>query len=305
MFRSVVLLVVATCLGGEPLAASPACAQGDLPGTVTSSTAATGSHAFTRDLDGGGDVDWTAVGLSAGVSKQFDPDFSAGMSLRYAEEDWHFGGSGPWRGAAPWEQLQRPSVALSTSLGLWRSLRVGVSPTLEWAYDSKADASDALIYGGVVSVAMVFTPRFTLGGGAGVTRQFYNVKTSPFVIVDWRLTDRLRLANAVPAGPEGAAGVELRFAATPDWEIAAGGVSRSDRFRLTARGAGKGDVGETSGIPLLARVSRRFPSKSRLDVYAGVMANGKLTIRDADGNARVKETCDTAPALAATLSREF
>ena len=99
--------------------------------------------------------------------------------------------------------------------------------------------------------------------------------------------------------------MELRFAATPDWEIAAGGVSRSDRFRLAARGAGKGDVGETSGIPLLARVSRRFPSKSRLDVYAGVMANGKLTIRDADGNARVKETCDTAPALAATLSREF
>lgn len=179
---------------------------------------------------------------------------------------------------------------------------IGVSPSVEWPAETGANTGDALIYGAVMSAAKVFSPRFLLGAGASVYRQFYDVKTSVFVIVNWKLTDKLRIANALPAGPEGGAGVELRYALTPDWELAGGGVSRSDRFRLRSAGRPKGNVGEPSSIPIFARVSRKLGPSFKFDLYAGALFNGKLTVRDADGHELASDGYRTAPTVAATVS---
>lgn len=125
---------------------------------------------------------------------------------------------------------------------------------------------------------------------------------SPFVIVDWKLSERLRIANALPAGPEGGGGIELRAKLAPEWEVAVGGVIRSDRSRLKASGPYAGDVGETRWAPLFARVSRKLGGKSSLDFYGGVLFNGKVRIKDADGDDVAGDDFKAAPAFAITLS---
>ena len=302
MVRSVASLVVAACAAWSAAGVPEARAQGTEPGRVSWSAAATGVQQFSSDFDRGGSMEWSRGAFSAGVTRQFVPAFWAGVSVKYDYEAWRFSSPPAFGGQAPWERLQRPGVSVNLGLALSRTLLVAVTPALEWAYDSEADAGDGLIYGAVVSSAKLFSPGLTLGAGASVFRQFYSVKTSPFIIVNWKLNDRFRIANSFPAGPEGGAGVELRYAFSGDWELAGGGVYRSDRWQLADGGLYAGGVGETQAIPMFLRLSRKLGTMSRLDLYAGALTNGRLSVKDSDGKELAADNYEVAPAIAATLS---
>jgi len=305
MFRAVVALGLAASVACASLIAPSAHAQGKPPGTVSGSVSVTGIGQLRSDLDGGGDARSDDLAFSAGVMRQFAPAFAAGFTLRYATEDWSVGTDPALGGQDPLGRFVRPGASLNLSLALSKKVLVGLSPSVEMAYEPGAGAHDALVYGAVVSALGVLSPRMVLGLGANVSQQFYSLKVSPFVIVNWRINDRLRIANAPAAGPLGGAGVELRYAFARDWEIAGGGVYRSDRFRLGDRGPWAGQVAETSGVPLLVRLARKLDAKSRLDVSAGAMTNGTLRIKDSDGHKLASDGYGIAPMGAVTITREF
>ena len=284
------------------VAASNARAQGKPPGTVTFSAAATGFHQFSSDLEPLGTVNASNAAFSASVTRQMVAAFAAGLSARFSSEDWQFESPAAFGGNPPWQGLQRSSLGVSLSLALSKTVLVGVSPSLEWALEDGANNGDALTYGAVVSALKVIKPDLILGAGASVYRQFYSIKTSPFLIINWKLNEQLRIANALPAGPEGGAGIELRWTLTPDWELAGGGVLRSDRYRLKATGSAAGNIGETSSMPMFLRLSRKLGSEFKADFYAGTMAQGRLRTRDSDGLQIASTSCSAAPAIAATIS---
>jgi hypothetical protein len=305
MKLSLVWIPLAAGLVAGPLPIRAALAQGNPPGTVTFSSAVTGIHQLPGDLACGGDLQWSSVSASVGITRQFVPAFAAGLSLRYDGEDWPIGAAAAFSGDSPWRRLQRAGASANLSLALSRTLLTGVSPTIEWAGTPGTGGRDGLVYGAVLSVANAFSPRFVLGGGASVTRQFYSVKTTPFVIVNWRITDRLRIANASAAGPEGGAGVELCCSLSPAWELAGGGVYRSDRWRLDADGRYPGDVGETSSIPLLARLTRRIGPGAKVDLYAGVSSHSRITVKDSGGRVLAHDDYGIVPLVSMTLSGRF
>jgi hypothetical protein len=128
------------------------------------------------------------------------------------------------------------------------------------------------------------------------------VKVSPFLIINWKWSDRFKIANALPAGPEGGAGIEARWTLTPDWELAGGGVIRSDRYRLASDAPYAGLIGETANIPMFARASRKLGAHWKTDFYAGVLAKGRLRIKDSDGNEVAHTEYPLAPALAISVT---
>ncbi len=293
---------VACCFGLLLFAGPRASAQGNPPGTNTISASVTGVQQFEAALDEGGEASWSRAAIGAGLTRQFVPAFAAGVSLRHASERWHMNSPAAFGGTPPWRDLRRNSVGLNLSLALSRTLLVGLAPTVEWASDAGANLDDALTYGAAVSVVKVFNPDLTLGAGVSVNRQFYSVKKSPFAIVNWKLNDRLRIANALSAGPVGGSGIELRCTLSPEWELAAGGVVRSDRYRLASGGAYSGQVGETSSLPMFARLSRKLGPMFKLDLYAGGLAKGRLRIKDSEGRDLASTEYPFAPAIAATVS---
>jgi len=301
----IVVLVLVLSAAAGPAAIRPADSQGNPLGTTTVSAGVTGIHQVAGGLDAGGDVQWSGLTFHGSVSRQFVPAFAAGLSLRYDVEDWRIRSAAAFGEPAPWQHLQRPGASLNLSLALSRTFLLRVSPTVEWAYDSQAGASDAFVYGAVVSAAQVFSPRLVLGAGASMTRQFYSVKTTPFVIVNWQLSNRWRVANAAATGPLGGAGVELRYAPNANWELAAGGVWRSDRWRIADPGPHAATVAETSAIPMLVRVSRKLGPAHRLDLQAGAMTAGRLTLRDDDGHDRMHDGYGPTPAVSAAWSARF
>jgi hypothetical protein len=290
------------CIVCTLLSASIASAQGKPPGTVTPSLAITGLHQLDVDADEGGSVGWGSVSISAGVTRQMVPAFAAGISARHISEQWRMDTPAAFAGQSPWTDLQRSNVGLSLSLALSHTFLVGLSPVVEWARERDASADDALTYGAVVSAVKVVNSGLTLGAGASVNRQFYSVKVSPFLIINWKWSDRFKIANALPAGPEGGAGIEARWTLSSDLELAAGGVIRSDRYRLANDAPYAGLIGETATIPMFARLSRTLGPHWKTDVYAGVLANGRLRIKDSDGNEVAHTEYPMGPAFAISLS---
>jgi hypothetical protein len=286
-------------------AASPALAQTP-PGTVTSSASITGVTQFDTDLDSGGQFHWGGGILSGRVSRQFTPQWSAGFSARYDYEEWKFYPElSAFPAGAPWGTINRPNIGLNVTYAASPDLIFAVAPAIEWGFESGANTGNAISAGAVMTALKVFGKGQVLGVGVGVFRQIDDTKVFPFLIVNWQLTDKLRLTNPLPAGPSGGAGLELAYALDDNWDVAGGGAYRSYRFRLKSDGPYPDGIGESTSIPLFARIGRKFGEGSRFDFYAGVATGGKLTVMDSNGNDIANDGYKTAPAIGLTLSSRF
>jgi hypothetical protein len=285
--------------------ATQALAQGARPGDVTTSMSITGLNQFDADLDRGGAFHWGGVQVGASVTRQFTPAFAAGLSLRYDYQDWKWDNPAAFGGSAPWSKLNTPVVGLNLSYAIAPDWRLGFNPSVEWSGESGANAGDSLSYGAVLSATRIFSPDLVLGVGAGVFRQIDETKVFPFLVINWKITDRLRLGNPLQAGPAGGAGLELAYALSDRWEVGGGGSYRSYRFRLKDDGPVPGGIGENKFVPVFARLSYIFAPGTRADFYAAAFVNGKLTVTGADGSDLYSDEYKTAPAIGLTLSHRF
>jgi hypothetical protein len=302
--RSTALFGSLAALVGVTLA-TQVLAQGARPGDVTTSMSIGGLNQFDTDLDSGGAFHWGGVQVGANVTRQFTPEFAAGLSLRYDYQDWKWDDPAAFGGVAPWSKLNTPVIGLNLSYAIAPDWRLGFNPAVEWSGESGANAGDSLSYGAVLSATRVFSPDLVLGVGAGVFRQIDETKVFPFIVVNWKITDRLRLGNPLQAGPAGGAGLELAYALSDRWEAGGGGSYRSYRFRLKDDGAVPGGIGENRFIPLFARISYAFSTSTRADLYAAAFVSGKLRVTRADGSDIYSDEYKTAPAVGLTLSHRF
>lgn len=295
--------VGATCVViPQARAAAPPAPQ---PPTVTYSVSASGLRYFAADLDGGGDMEMSRALLSAGVTRQFVPAFSATLNMSLDYQDWSFGSPTAFGGEAPWQDLRQQAISLRLTQALSKTLVVGVQPFAEWASEPGVARDDALTYGGLASVVKVFSPKLTLGGGAKVQRMFYNVRTTPFFVLNWKVSERFRIANAFPASPAGGGGIEFRYTPSTVWEFGVGGVLRTDRFRLASPGPYPAHIAEIHNKPIFVRVSRNLGGGLRADLYGAGLVGGNIEITDGDGNHVVEDGYATVPAVALSLVGRF
>ena len=80
---------------------------------------------------------------------------------------------------------------------------------MDFAGASGAETGESLSYGAVLSAAYAFGPDLMVGLGAGVFERLDQSEVFPYVVIDWKINDRLRLTNPFRAGPVGPAGLEL------------------------------------------------------------------------------------------------
>lgn len=287
------------------LAASTAAAQTPV-GTVESSVAISGIVQTGTDLDAGGDFHWGGGIASASISRQFTPQFNAGVGVQFAYEEWKFDSSNvAFGGQSPWSNLVRPLLSLDLTYAATPDLVFSVMPTFGWSYDTQASAGDAQVYGVVATATKVFSPTLTLGLGAGVFRDVGKTRAFPFLIVDWQINDKWSVANPFPAGPAGGAGLEVVYAWNERWQIAGGATYRSYRYRLAHDSPYPDGIGESRSIPVFARLTHKFGKASRVDFYAGFLLDGKLSVDDAGGNEVASDQYNAAPVLGLTLATRF
>ena len=230
---------------------------------------------------------------------------SAGVTLNYDYSDYSFSNPAAFGGVAPWNIVQRYGVAVPLSFALRDGWSLGIVPSVDWFKENGADTGDSLAWGGLVSATKQFSGGNRLGLGVGVFDRIEKTSVFPFLLVDWRLSDRWRLINPLAAGPTGPAGLELDYRFDNNWELGIGAAWRTTRFRLSNSGPVPNGVGEERGVPVFLRATRSLDKQMSLHLYAGVVAGGELRVEDSSGNLLRKEDFDPQPFLAATFTARF
>jgi hypothetical protein len=256
----------------------------------------------SADLDGGGSFRASGALLRVGVGGDMGGGNQAGVRLSYDRIDYRFSAPG---GQAPWDDVGRIGLGAQfvfRGAGGWSYL---LSPSAGYSLEDGAKPDDALVYGALAAAVKRFDADRTIGIGLGVFDQVGKVRAQPVLFVDWKLSERLRLANPLAAGPTGGGGLELSTRFDGGWTLGAGAAYRTLRFRLREDGPFPDGVGEERGAVGFVRAGRRIGREVRLDLYAGAVFAGQLKAENANGEAMLKRGFDPAPLLGATLSLGF
>ena len=301
------LLLSALLLIGGPLGLCPGAAWGQDKAGIPSfrySFSYTPLYQFETDLDRGGSFDVSRHYLRFGITRPIRPNLRIGLGLSYDYEKWNFNDLSNVAGASPWSAIHRPGISLPISYSFSDNWTFGFSPTVELSGESGASTDESVTYGAVVSLAHPFTRDLYLGLGFGLFDRLEKTKVFPFILINWKINEQLRLSNPFRAGPAGPAGLELVY--TPQkWELGIGGAYRSYRFRLDDTSAVPNGVGENKFVAGFLRVQRKLGSNLTLDLAAGALFGGELSIENASGNQRGSDDYDTAPFVALTFAGTF
>lgn len=282
-----------------------AMAQPAAPGVTVTSLGITGLNQFETGLSSGGSFNWQDASANLNVTKQFTNQFAAGVSVRYSYQNWKWSSPTAFNGRGPWSSIETPALGMNFFYALTPEWRLGFVPTVEWSGESGTGTGGTATYGAVMSAARRFSKDLTLGVGAGVFRQIDQTRVFPYLVVNWNITDKLRLSNPLPAGPSGGAGLELSYALTDKWTLAGGGAYRSYRFRLNDTGPVPGGIGQNKFVPLFGRLSYQLARTTRVDLYAAATVGGNLSVVDASGNTPYSDSYKTGVAAALSLSHRF
>jgi hypothetical protein len=125
------------------------------------------------------------------------------------------------------------------------------------------------------------------------------------IVIDWKITEKLRLSNPFRGGPSGPAGLELSYVINKSWEMGVGGAYRSFRFRLNDEGITSKGIFQDRSVPVWGRLSWDHGSRAKIDISAGAFVAGKMKIEDQDGNEITEDNYNTAPFVALTVSITF
>lgn len=260
---------------------------------------------FDSGLEDGGKAGFAGVFTSLGGSWKLGGGSSLGMRLSFDYEDWRFDEPQGFGGLTPWTNLYRLGVSLPYSYATEDGWLLSLTPTLMYSGESDADFSKALEYGATATLARKFGPDLTLGLGVAAFARIEETKVFPFLIVNWNITDRLRLTNPFAAGPAGPAGLELAYRLDGDWEAGLGATYRSYRQRLAEDGPFPDGVGENQYIPVYVHVGRNLTDTIKLRLYAGAALGGQLRVENEAGDRLYEEDQDPAAMLGLALIGRF
>ncbi len=265
----------------------------------------TGAYEGKGDLDQGGDFSAWSTFLRAGVARDLGGGNGVGVTFNYDYTDYSFSNPVAFGGVAPWDVVQRYGVAAPLSFGLSDGWSVGFVPSVDWFRENGAKSGDSIVWGAIFSGTKRFADGNRLGLGVGVYDRIEKTGVYPFIIVDWRLSDRWRIINPLAAGPTGPAGLELDYLLGDGWNL---GLRRGASLHaLSAERERPGAERRRRGAraPIFLRATYAIRDQMALHLYAGVVMAGELRVDDSSGNSLRKVDFDPAPFFAVTFTGRF
>jgi hypothetical protein len=262
-------------------------------------------HQFDTSLQKGGDFRVDKYLLRLDGAKRHSDLLRFGVGVSYDVNDYSFSDTAVAPFVHPWDQVHVLNLSVNGIYSPDDKWKMFVAPSVGVAAESGADWADSLVYGGIVWTSYRFTPELVLGLGAGLFSKPEDVSAFPVIVIDWKISEHVRLSNPLNEGVTGPAGLEMSYKFGEDSSVAAGGSYRSQRFRLDDSGVVRNGVGEDKGFPVWLKLATKVGAKGNLSVLGGVIAGGKLTIEDCQGNTVEEQNYDASPFLSLTFSFKF
>lgn len=265
-------LVVAPSVVGQP---DEQASYRSSPFSVTLSRISTGAAPVGEK---GNELQRDQWMLDAKVNVALNRQWSIGASVGFdsLDYDWRSPtlGTTHMGDAQTWDKIERYKASLSLAYRPNRNWMFIFAPKLQYAYADTASSSNAESYGAVLSGMYRFDSGNMLGFGVAYLNDIDEVRTVPFLAVNWRITDKLSLGNPFSAGFSGPAGLELRYQLNADWNMGIGTSKRTNRFLI----ADKEQTAEIEEWVSFARVGWDMSHSLSVNAYAGYFFNGELEL---------------------------
>lgn len=271
-------------------------------GATTFSFSASYLHQFNANIDNGMSFKVNRGLFKADIKTMQNEGLYTGIGINYDLLDYSFKDKEANTTLKPWSSIQDINISASLLYNVDKNIRLFLAPSFGVSSESGANLGDSLVYGASGWASYRISPTIVLGLGAGVYKKPDKTSVYPIVIIDWAITDNLRLSNPLTPGPTGPAGLELSYKLSNDFKMGIGGAYKSVRFRLDDNDYLKEGIGEDRGFPMWIRLSHRAFKSGALDLLVGAMLGGRLKIEDMDGNDLMREKYKPAPFVAVTLT---
>jgi hypothetical protein len=296
--------------------ASNAAAQGKTPNSATSipygktgwSTFLRGGYLrqFKTDIDNSSEFSVNRFLIQGGVSYAPEIRRSISLAIGYGYDGYDFSGSGGFGALDPWSDINSFRISTPVRWGFDNEWTLFVIPTLRTTVQNGADLNDGIQGGGFAGFSYRFSDRLTLGPGIGVVTQIEDsTSVFPVLLIDWRITDRLRLKTGGGTGATLGPGLEFDWRASDNWSLLLGGRFEKLRFRLDDKNVSPGGVGEDRAFPIFGGINYKRGRRLGLSIVGGVDVGGKLIIEDKNGNEIVSEYYDPAPFIGFAFSLRY
>jgi hypothetical protein len=291
------MLVIAASAAGQPVEVEPEETLQPQQATFDEFTSLRlgYEYQFGNGIKGPGDGDVDVARYSADfiLRRNLARDLKMQVQLGYQFSDYDFDGE-PVLGPEPWTRVHRGFVGLFFDYEIVDDWTIRGGPVLGLSFEEGADWDDAINGGGLIGFTHKVDESLRLGAGIGIVSQLEeNTRFFPVVVIDWEITDNLRLTTNTRTVAFGRIGAELAFELSEEWEIALGAAYDERRFRLNDRGPQPSGVGEDRSFPIWLRATYRLDPRLEITGHAGIRAYGEFKVDDAFG--RTQEETDFDP----------
>jgi hypothetical protein len=309
MCGSVGMIVLAQPAGGQSSvedAAEPASVHA--PQDFKFRIGAGAIHQFETTVDDGGDVSVARLSGVFDTETKLNEDLDVSIRLTYALDAYDFSDAvGIGAGSdEPWDDIHTAAAGVLFSWSMNQQWTVFGGPVVQSARESGADFSDGITAGGVIGATYIASRELVVGGGLVVTSQLEDsVRVSPIIIVNWGLTENLRVSSRTTGNILTRTGAELVFSNNDRWEFAFGLANYFSRFRLDDEGPAPDGIGEDSSLPLWLRATYSPSETFRFEVIGGLSLGGNLRLENEDGDRITDQDYDPSPFLGLFVNVNF
>ncbi|HKL48653.1 MAG TPA: DUF6268 family outer membrane beta-barrel protein [Desulfuromonadales bacterium] len=297
---SMLLLAAGLCQAG-PQQEAPA----DSGDELRTSLALSSALQTSSDLDGDGEVRALRSLVKFDLNKRLASSLKSALSLQYRHSRFHFDHTTPFGGTEPWGTIHEAGIGALFDWQIEKTWSLKALSSLEFSGEEGAVLEDTVSVGLGAALSKQFSRKFSLGFGFAATSGLEEEKVIPMLIIFWQISENWRLANPFRPGPTSPAGLELSHYFSKKLEAGVGTTYRSQRFRLDERGTAADGIGESTDFLSYLRLSGNITPATAIDLYAGFVWDGKLTLENEDGQELYEVGYKPAPILALTLKHRF
>ena len=289
------------------LFALPASAQQRPTGPWLFSVDGIGAHQSEADMeDSGGGFARDAWFVRAAVDYAWSRRDSIGVSVGGGAYIYDFNDESGFGGGEPWHKVDDARVSLSGRFGIGETGQLFIVPTVRFNRESGASASDSRTFGIFAAAAWRLRDNLTIGPGFGVFSRLENgTRFFPVLAIDWSISDRWNLSTGRGLASSQGPGLTLSYKLNEDWSFGLTGRYESIEFRLDDKGPAPGGVGRDHSMPLVFSASLKPNNRLDLNVFTGLAINGKLKLKNSDGDTVEETSYDPAFVFGAAFDFRF
>lgn len=314
-------LVFAAMLVASPAAFTPAAAQSRAPqgaaagppggqraiGPWVFSLSGGGVHQSRTDLDdSSGDFNVTRSFIQGSGGYAFNRRTSVSLSLGLGEADYGFSDTVSIGGGKPWGRIRDYRVSLPVRFGVGDRGNAIVVPSLRSFAEKGASLDDGRTEGLLAGFGWRFSERLEIGPGVGWFSSIGDdSQLIPILVIDWDITDRLKLSTGGGLAATQGPGLTLDWRASDKVTIGLTGRYERVRFRLDDDGPAPGGIGQDESFPLVLTLGVAPWPTAQITAFAGVEFAGELRLENAQGDHIDTTKYDPAPLLGLSFRARF